>query len=99
MGWTKGAVVIVKHGDDAIADAIEKGMDIQTYSKKEVKEMERENTFLKKRSVESLTKAIQDAENDYGYNWTPPKWAEWIISIWAFCTYHICTFIEKYLSL
>lgn len=99
MSWSKGAVVVVKRGDDAIADAIEKGMDIQTYSKEEVEDMKRENTFLRKRSVKALTAAIEDAEIQYGHYWVPPKWANWIFQGLAFIVYHICTFIEKYLVL
>ena len=46
--WSKGAVVIVKHGDEAMADAIEKGLDLIPYKPndialQEVEDLKRDN--------------------------------------------------------
>ena len=99
MSWSKGAVVIKKHGDEEWADAMEKALDIQRASDKEVEELKRDNEFLKKHVVEDLEQKIIDAELDYGYNWTPPKWARGIVEAFAFVVYHFSVFVDKYLRL
>ncbi len=95
--WSKGAVVIVKRGDEAMASAIEGGLDIQAVPKKDVEALERDYTFLKRRDAKTLKKKIEDAEADYGHNWIPPKWLGKIMEGLAFIVYLISVFIDKYL--
>lgn len=106
MPWSKGAVVIKKHGDQDWADAMAKTLDIQRASNKEVeelreenKELKRDNEFMKKHIVESLEVKMANAELQYGHKWTPPKWAKRIMEGFAFIVYHVSLFIEKYLIL
>ena len=89
--WSKGAVVIVKRGDEALADAIEKGLDITTIESngdaaEEVANLKRANYFLSKKSRKVTDEMIAEARELYGYNWTPPKWANKIIEGFAFIT-------------
>lgn len=91
--WSKGAVVVVKRGDAAMADAIEKGLDIKEKSNMN-------NFYLPKRHTkEELKLMIEDAERDYGTRRTPPKWIRVISEGMAFIVYHISVFVERYLVL
>lgn len=99
MPWKKGAVVIKKHGDEEWADAMEKALNVQKAANKELEELRRDNEFMKKHVTEDLEQKIIDAELNYGYNWTPPKWAKGIVEGFAFIVYHISLFVEKYLIL
>lgn len=104
MAWKKGAVVIVKRGDEEWADAIEEGLNIQKASRKEVEELKNENKDLKRSN--ELTKIHDDKftdnmiaklEREYGNSWVPPKWAKWILEGVAFIVYWISVFVDKYL--
>ena len=95
MPWSKGAVVIKKHGDEEMADAIEKAINVKKASDKEINELERENTFMKKRVVKSLEEKIADAEEKYGHNWVPPKWMKPIVSLFSLIEYGFALLVEK----
>lgn len=100
--WSKGAVVIVKRGDEAMADAIEKGLDLIPYKPndinlQEVEDLKRDNYFLRKKSKEATDKMIADARELYGYNWTPPRWANKIVEGFAFIVYLFSMFVDKFL--
>lgn len=97
--WSKGAVVIVKHGDQDWADSIEQTIAIRKASNQEVEELKRENTFLKKRTTDDLIAKIEKAEQDYGYNWTPPKWAKWFFDILALIEYGAAMFVDKFMTI
>lgn len=93
--WSKGAVVIKKHGDQKIADAIADGMTLQLVSADEFEDMKRENFFLKKKNEASIQKAIDDAQLQYGYNWVPPKWANKLVGGIALIVYGFSIFVDK----
>lgn len=95
MPWSKWAVVIKKHGDKEWADAIEKAINVKKASDKEIEELERENTFMKKRVTESLEEKIADAEAKYGYNWVPPKWMKPITDVISLIEYGFAILIDK----
>ena len=111
MAWKKGAVVIVKRGDEEWADAIEEVLDIQKASRKELEELENENKELENENKElkrskDMTKIHDDKftdnmiaklEREYGNHWTPPKWVRWILEAVAFVVYWISLFVDKYL--
>ena len=99
MAWSKGAVVIVKRGDEAMANGIEDALTSEMVSKKDYDELERENFFLRRRTREEILEDIAEAEAEYGHNFIPPKWAVPICEGCAFVIYHVCRFIEKYLVL
>lgn len=95
MPWSKGAVVIVKHGDHEMADAIEQGIAIYKASKAEVEEMERDLTFLRKRDRQYWNEMIDEANELYGRNRIPPKWAKKLVEGFAFLVYHFSMFVEN----
>lgn len=96
--WSKGAVVIVKHGDEAMADAMassfEKKNDI---SDEEWKHDKAWKDLLSEAKNDEIDLLIADAEIRYGHNWQPPAWAKHIVEGFAFIVYKICMFIDKYL--
>lgn len=98
--WSKGAVVIVKRGDDEIASAIEKALDIRTKDPKLLTKQERdEYDLLRRARSDKIREEIALAEEYYGYNWVPPKWAEKIVGAFALVVYGISVFIERYLRI
>lgn len=101
--WSKGAVVIVKHGDLAMADAIEKGVgSVQFVSpglSHKDDDIRSRYGVMKKRDSETWRREIERAEQTYGHNWVPPKWAEKIVGFFALIIYWITMFIDKYLRI
>lgn len=97
--WSKGAVVIVKRGDEAMANAIEKGLDLKMVPVEEVEDMKRDNFFLKKRCVKAIQQDILDAQLKYGHNWVPPKWANKLVQGFALIVYGISIFVDRYLTI
>ena len=92
--WSKGAVVIVKHGDPEMRDEMEK------IFKNNMKGNGGNYCFLPRRHTsEELKAMIESAQEQYGKHWVPPKWAKSVMEGFAFIIYHICIFIEKYLKL
>ena len=97
--WSKGAVVIVKHGDEAIADAVAKGIDIQTVAKSDVEKIERDYRFMKNRDSKYWKRKIRKANEKYAYNWRPPWWAKKTVEAFAFVVYGFSVFVDKYLRI
>jgi hypothetical protein len=98
--WTKGAVVIVKHGDDAMGSAMKNGLNLPVLvDQSSVMNIERENFFLKRRSRRYYIQKIREAEEKYGYNWQPPKWARGFFSGLAFLEYLFAVFADKYMTI
>lgn len=95
--WSKGAVVIVKHGDEEMANKMEKSLvPVQT----ERKSLDTCKTELAaKARQEELAQKIIDAEINYGYNWTPPHWAKVFVSGYALLVYGFTMFVDKYLRI
>ena len=94
--WSKGAVVVVKHGDEAMADAMEKGLEIK---KKLNSNEEAKTDLMKKRNSEFWKEAIEKAEYDYGHNYIPPKWLEKVRSFFALIVYGLTMFVDKYMRI
>ena len=107
MAWNKGAVVIVKHGDEDMANAIEGGLNVKKISvgqseeleqlKKENEDLKRDKELSKIHDDNNTDALIADLDANYGYNWTPPKWMEPIRSAFALVIYGITLFVNKYL--
>lgn len=97
--WNKGAVVIVKRGDEAMADAMASNFTFQKndISDEESKHDKAWKDLLSKAKEDDTLVKIADAEAKYGYNYIPPKWAKKIVENFAFAVYKICVFIDKYL--
>lgn len=96
---TKPGVVIIKHGDKEVTDAIEKGIGVGMYTKEQMTEVQRERDFYKKHIIEELEEKIADAEARHGYNYIPPTWAQKVIGVYALIMYGVQKFIDKYLRL
>ena len=105
MPWKKGAVVIVKHGDQDWADSMEESLNIQRASDKELEELENENRNLKR--DKDLSKihddrftqnALDDLENKWDY-YPPPTWLRVIKEGLAFIVYWISIFFDKFLTI
>lgn len=95
----KPGVVIIKRGDKEVTDAIEKGIGVGMYTKEQMTEVTRERDFYKKHVIEDLDGKIANAQEDYGYNYIPPVWAQKIIGAYALVMYGVQKFIDKYLRL
>lgn len=98
--WSKGAVVIIKYGDEEMANSMVEGMRINLSEMpkagtKDIKTLEAENYFLRC-CVNRLTKdKIQRAQEDYGYGRSTPRWLQKVSEWIAFIVYCFSTFIEK----
>lgn len=99
--WSRGGVVIVKRGDEAITDAIEQGMDIlvSDTTDEDTKKIKDERDLLKKAKTDAILCKIAKAEYEYGRNPTLPDWARKISEAAALVVYVICTFIDRYLRI
>ena len=63
--WTKGAVVIVKHGDGEIADSIGNALEENYRSAKDYENLERDYTFMKIHNREYWENKLIDAKKKY----------------------------------
>lgn len=106
MAWKKGAVVIVKRGDQEWGDAIEDALNVKKASDKELEELRKENEELKR--DKELTKnhdtrftnmAIQDLKDKNEYYKTSPPWLRVIKEGFAFVIYWISVFWDKYMTI
>lgn len=66
--WTRGAVVVVKRGDLAIADTACDGLGLRTVPSRQIENLERDNYFLRRHSKKSTLRTIRRAEQKYGRN-------------------------------
>lgn len=64
--WSKGAVVIIKHGDEGIGNAVESGYLAKSKIPKEYKEMEKEYAIMKIGRESEIQEKIRKANNKYG---------------------------------
>ena len=101
--WSKGAVVIIKRGDEAMADIITKGLNAESDSKTntddDIETLKMQNYFLKKRVRKTTDALIEDARIQYGYNWTPPKWANYIVRGFALVVYGVSVFVDRFMRI
>lgn len=97
--WSKGAVVILKHGDEAMANSMIKGVDagmaLQRVNSREVETLRRDNFFLKRRSKKSTDAMIADARKNYGKNYILPKWAEKAIGWSVLIAYPLFLLLDR----
>ena len=64
--WSKGAVVIVKRGDMAMADAIESALCAKTTIPEKYEMMERDYNIMKVGRESDIQRKIREANNKYG---------------------------------
>ena len=98
--WSKGAVVIVKYGDEDMANSMANSIkinlsEIPASGSKDIKTLETENYFLRC-CVNRLTKdKIRSAKDNYNYNTYMPTWMKKVSECIAFIVYIFSTFVEK----
>ena len=63
--WSKGAVVVIKRGDPAMADAIENGVGVSTKIPEEYKTMERDYAVMKVGRESEIQEKIRKLNNKY----------------------------------
>ena len=100
--WSKGAVVIIKRGDEAMADMMTKGLNVEesvVENADEIENLKMQNYFLKKRVRKTTDLMIEDARLQYGYNWTPPKWANYIVRGFALVIYGVSIFVDRFMRI
>lgn len=104
MPWSKGAVVIVKHGDQEWADSMEQTVAIKLASKQEVEELRKENEALKR--DKKLAKihddrftniVIKEIERKHGKIKRYRRWKDILLAPWALFVYAVSLFTNKYL--
>ena len=94
--WSKGAVVIVKRGDEAVADAMASPFEQQT--QEPLNEDEKDwKDLLSQAKKDAIMVKIAIAEANYGRNYIPPAWAKKIVECFAFIVYKFSIFVERYL--
>jgi len=99
---TKGAVVIIKHGDPEFADSMEKGLvkkiaGPSSDQAKYISELERENFFLRRIVERETGRNLAELESEYGYNRRVPRIFRRLSNGWALIMYGITRFVDKYL--
>ena len=95
--WNKGAVVIVKRGDEAMANAMASPFE-KDHEKESLSNEERAwKDLLSQAKEDAVLAKIADAQATYGRNYIPPKWAKKIVEGFAFIVYGISIFVERYL--
>lgn len=100
--WDKGAIVIIRRGDDEFGRAITEGVtqQMQLVPLHEVANLERDYKFLKSRDQLYWKRKIARANRLYS---TPiprrPKWMRPFQDIWYLIVYGISVFADKYMTI
>lgn len=70
---TKGALVIIKHGDPDMANAMANSIRAPAIKAEEIKppKPEAKYYFAKMRDEKAIMRKIRRAQRKYGYNWIP----------------------------
>ena len=78
--WTKGAVVIIKRGDAAMANAMEKSLTVPVLTKRKNRwcRMKCTNYIPKSKTHEETERLIAYAEIKYGHKWLPFEKFKWL---------------------
>lgn len=97
MSWSKGAVVIVKHGDQEWADSMEQTLAIKRASDQEVEELRRDKKLSKIHDDAFTDIAIQSLRKKYRKIKPMPKWLDILLSPWSLLVYGIAVFSNKFL--
>lgn len=93
--WTKGAVVIVKHGDEGMANGMAKAIAPSYVDQREMERLRRDNYFLKQKGRRATNRMIKRAQRRYGTKRRTPERFKWLREGFAFVEYCFATLIEK----
>ena len=97
---SKGALVVITHGDEGMSSAIMSGATTTMVPKSEVDNLERDYNFMKKHNREYWAYKIRKANRKYGLKKKSPtpKWAKPFVNGFLFLVYLYATFIDKIIS-
>ena len=103
MAWSKGAVVIVKRGDEKWANEMEQALvpvAMEGEAGKDVSDLERKNDLTKIHDTRFTDAMIEDLTRVYGPIKDPaPKWLETLLAPWTLLIYLVSVFWDKYMTI
>lgn len=94
--WSKGAVVIVKHGDREMANAMEQGLMVASLPPAPDYKVCKQELMAMGRSKD-IEKRILEAEAMYGVNPEPCIAEKILLGVYGYVVYGISKFYNKYM--
>ena len=95
MAWSKGAVVIVKRGDQDWADSIEQAISIRKASEREVEELKRHKNLTKIHDDKFTDIAIENLRNRYRVK-PVTRVMDILLSPWTLLLYGVVVLSERW---
>jgi hypothetical protein len=96
---TKGALVIIKHGDKDMSNEMAKSI-VAPAIKKDYDKLQVKYYFARKRSSKAIRKDIRKAQRKYGYNYIPTsKIIKYIREGFALVEYGFAVFVDKFMTI
>ena len=97
--WTKGAVMVIKSGDEHLANALETGtqMTKMMVPLSKFQELQRKYDFLKQKELDRQKEDILEARRKYAIKKRIklPSWCKPITDAWIFVVYLFSTLLDK----
>lgn len=97
--WDKGAVVILKRGDEAMADSIEDAMTKSLVPLEEMEKVKRENFFLKRQNSRNNSEKIAGANYFYEKKRRSIHLPKIISDFYAITIYGLSEFTARFLTI
>ena len=96
---SKGALVIIKRGDEGMSNEMAKSI-IAPEIKKDYDKLQAKYYFARKRSRKAIRKDIRKAQRKYGYNYIPSnRVIKYIREGFALIEYGIAVFVDKFMTI
>ena len=96
----KSAVVIIKRGDQEMANAMVDGLNLPAVQDSRMIFLERENFFLKRQRTRTMRRKIREAQLKYGNNYIPKSnLGRRIREGWALIEYGLALFAERFMTI
>lgn len=99
---SKGALVIIKHGDEDMSNEMAKSIVAPEIKKvkKDYDKLQTKYYFARKRSRKAIRKDIRKAQRKYGYNYIPTSKAVKLIREgFALIEYGFAVFVDKFMTI
>lgn len=93
--WSKGAVVILKHGDTEWSNSMENALTQNLVPKKEINDLESRYGVMKNRQQITMANEIQKAQKTYAIRKPLIRWPKILIDIWALSVYGFSMLVER----